>query len=227
VSFNLDSEVLAQIGMAIVLGGVLGLERERHGRAAGLRTMILVCLGSTMIMVVSERIPAAFHGPGAEAIVRVDPGRIAAGIVTGVGFLGAGVILKLGDVIRGVTTSASIWFVAALGIVIGRGDYGLAVFATGAAVTVLWLFQFPERLLENQIYRTITLTVDSDRGSGLLEEARRALEQEGMRLMDLKASVHDTTATLKLHVRTTQQLQAHRVVARIGALEGVRGADWE
>ena len=109
---------MLQIFAAVVLGGAIGFEREVAGREAGLRTMILVCLGSTLVMVVSERLSAE----GGSVLFRVDPTRIGAGIVTGIGFVGGGVILKQRNLIRGVTTAAAIWFVAGLGIAIGVGS---------------------------------------------------------------------------------------------------------
>lgn len=101
---QLEPEMLLQLLMALILGGAVGMERELRGRSAGLRTLSLVCLGSTLVMMVSAHL--SFES--ASGVLRADPGRIAAGVITGIGFLGGGVILQLGDIIRGVTTAASI-----------------------------------------------------------------------------------------------------------------------
>src|SRR5450631_602076 len=101
--------------LAMVAGGLIGLERSYHGRAAGLRTYALVSLGSALLVVATEHIlPSANGAPG-------DPTRVIQGIVTGIGFLGAGVILKQGFVVRGLTTAASVWVASAIGVVIGAG----------------------------------------------------------------------------------------------------------
>lgn len=134
---TLDIAVMtcSRLGLAIVLAGLLGLERERKGRGAGLRTHVLVCLGSTLAMILADllaREQAILH-PG----LIPDRGRLAAGVITGVGFLGAGTILKVGHIRRGLTTAAMIWFVSALGCAIGAGFYLTSICAALAALLVV------------------------------------------------------------------------------------------
>jgi putative Mg2+ transporter-C (MgtC) family protein len=129
-----DATVFLRLVVAVLLGGAIGYEREVGGKPAGLRTHALVCLGATLFMLVSVRSPDFFPGSGP-----VDPGRIAAQVVTGVGFLGAGTILRAGGSVRGLTTAASIWAVAAIGLAVGVGYYITAVFSTGLALVVLHL----------------------------------------------------------------------------------------
>jgi putative Mg2+ transporter-C (MgtC) family protein len=112
---------MLRLALAILLGGAIGLERESRGRPAGLRTHILVCLGATIIMIASTQMAILSQALPQASRIQVDPGRIAAGIVTGIGFLGAGAIIRIGDLVRGLTTAGCIWFVAALGITIGQG----------------------------------------------------------------------------------------------------------
>lgn len=128
-------ESTVKLGLAVILAGALGLERERKGRAAGLRTHILVCLGATLAMIVSDLI--AREAGAADPLWRLDAGRIAAGIITGVGFLGAGTIINTGNTQVGLTTAAMIWFSATLGIAIGAGFYLLATVATIVALIVV------------------------------------------------------------------------------------------
>jgi putative Mg2+ transporter-C (MgtC) family protein len=222
----LDRDIFIQIGLAILLGGIIGVERELRGRAAGLRTMILVCLGSTLVMMVSGRMTAEV-APDSGQFVR-DPGRIAAGVLTGIGFLGAGVVVKLGDVIRGVTTAAAIWYVAALGIAIGDGHYALSVTATGVAMGILVLLQLVEKRLKSHTYRIITVTALSERASGLLDDLKKIVSERRMRLMELKASedVEQRRSTLVLHVRTDELHHAHDVVAQIARVDGVLRVEW-
>ena len=109
-----EVDMMFRLGLAILLGGAIGLERESRGRPAGLRTHILVCMGATIIMIASTRMAILSQALPSASRIQVDPGRIAAGVVTGIGFLGAGAIIRIGDLVRGLTTAGCIWFVAAL-----------------------------------------------------------------------------------------------------------------
>lgn len=124
---SLDVELVLRLLLAAVLGSLIGFERERLSWAAGLRTHMLVCVGSTLMMIVSA------HGFGevlSQEHVGLDPSRIAAQVVSGIGFLGAGSILLRGEVIRGLTTAASLWATAGLGLAVGGGMYVEAIAAT-------------------------------------------------------------------------------------------------
>lgn len=123
-SFSETGDVLLKLLIATILGGIIGLEREVHDRPAGLRTHTLVCLGSAVYMMLS----VSFAVTG-----RADPGRIAAQVATGIGFLGAGTIIRHGDSVKGLTTAASIWAVAAIGLCVGRGGTGYII-ATAATL---------------------------------------------------------------------------------------------
>ncbi len=123
-------DVLALL-FAVVLGGAIGLEREINGKPAGLRTNIIICLGATAFTLVAERV-------GAELGAADAGGRIAAGIVTGVGFLGAGALIQERSGVHGLTTAASIWLVASIGIACGVGYYMLATFVTFLALLALY-----------------------------------------------------------------------------------------
>jgi putative Mg2+ transporter-C (MgtC) family protein len=118
--------------VAFILGGVIGIERERKGRSAGLRTHILVCVGSCLIMLVSIQLFDYFKD-----IAPVDPGRIAAGVVTGIGFLGAGTIINRPEGAQGLTTAASVWISAAIGMAVGCGYMSAALISTVIAFLTL------------------------------------------------------------------------------------------
>ncbi len=115
--------------VAMLLGGFVGMERQSRGREAGLRTNILVCLGSAAVIVAFQKLSLEVN-VGAESVIRMDPARAAAGVITGIGFLGAGTIIKSNDFVRGLTTAASIWVVSAIGVIVGLGELLVAIVLT-------------------------------------------------------------------------------------------------
>ena len=132
-----DTQVVWRLFLAVILGGVIGFEREKHNKGmAGLRTHILVSVGSALIMLVSIHIFEIYAGRAS-----VDPSRIAAGVVTGIGFLGAGTIIRSGESVKGLTTAASLWTVSGIGMAVGCGFY-IAGWATAViAFTTLYLLR--------------------------------------------------------------------------------------
>jgi putative Mg2+ transporter-C (MgtC) family protein len=137
------SEVFIRLLSAFALGSIIGLEREKRGRSAGFRTHILVCTGSCLIMLVSLYMYELYQGE-----VPLDPARIAAGVVTGIGFLGAGAIIRSAQGARGLTTAASIWVSAAIGLAVGCGFFYGALLATFFVFLTLSFLKLIERKLE-------------------------------------------------------------------------------
>ena len=146
-----NTSVLLPLFAALCAGALIGLERTVHGRPAGFRTHTLVCLASSLLMLVTTHQLALMHGVPLETI-RIDPTRMAQGIMTGIGFLGAGVVMKEGLSIRGLTTAASIWITAAIGILAGMGFYFPALIATLLTLLVLSLFRKIEGALPSLHY---------------------------------------------------------------------------
>jgi putative Mg2+ transporter-C (MgtC) family protein len=136
---------------ALFAGGVIGLERSYHGRPAGFRTHTLVCVASSLLMVVMLYQWKWLPGAALDTIT-TDPTRMAQGIMTGIGFLGAGVIFKEGLSVRGLTTAASIWITAAIGILIGVGFYFPAILATALTIGILSLFRRIEARMPSHSY---------------------------------------------------------------------------
>src|SRR2546422_10198861 len=132
-----DWHVALRLGLAAILGGAIGVERELRDREAGIRTHLLVSLGSALFTLVSAYGFHAFLSSG-QNVIRADPTRIAAQIVTGIGFLGAGAIIRQGFSVRGVTTAATLWVVAAIGVAAGAGYYSAAVIGTVITLLALW-----------------------------------------------------------------------------------------
>jgi putative Mg2+ transporter-C (MgtC) family protein len=143
--------ILLHLGLAVLAGGLIGLERTYHGRPAGFRTHTLVCTASSLLMLLTVYQWALLKGVPLET-VRIDPTRMAQGIMTGIGFLGAGVIMKEGLTVRGLTTAASIWITAAIGILIGIGFYFPAVVATLVTLGTLSLFRWIEAIMPTLYY---------------------------------------------------------------------------
>src|ERR687883_150406 len=142
------AEALLRLALAAGMGAAIGIERERRGREAGLRTHLLVSLGSALFTIVSAYGFHEFLASGA-SVVRADPSRIAAQIVTGIGFLGAGAIIRQGLSVRGLTTAATLWVVAAVGLAAGAGYYSAAVISTGLVLLAL----YPLRIVAYRILR--------------------------------------------------------------------------
>ncbi len=161
--------------LAVGLAGAVGFERQRKGRPAGLRTHILVCLGSTLLMAMSDIFANDWSQEGAP--VWFDRGRVAAGIVTGVGFLGAGTIINIGAKQHGLTTAAMIWFVASLGVALGSGYYLIAILATVIAlVTVLGLGAL-EHVVPSRGYFTLRLSLPKDQAN--FENIEKFVKRDG------------------------------------------------
>ena len=150
------NEILLPLFAALTAGALVGLERTVHGRPAGFRTHALVCLASSLLMLVTVHQVELMHGLPADTL-RIDPTRMAQGIMTGIGFLGAGVVMKEGLSIRGLTTAASIWITAAIGILAGIGFYFPAFTATLLTLLVLSLFRWIENALPSLHYGQLSI----------------------------------------------------------------------
>lgn len=144
---DLAVEDVIRLGIALVIGGLIGAEREYHGKSAGFRTMIMICVGSALFTMVSARIGSPSD-------------RIAANIVNGIGFLGAGIIFREDNRVRGLTTAATIWAVSALGMCLGSGQYTIAlvgfVFILGSLLLLIRLTKWIQRLNQTRNYKIVT-----------------------------------------------------------------------
>ena len=191
-AFRLD--LITKLALAILMGGAIGFERQLAGKASGLRTNILICLGSALIMDLSMNLGMSFGN------VRVgDPGRIAAQIVTGIGFIGAGTIMQSRGTITGLTSAATIWVVAAIGMTVGAGFYVEALGATALVMVVLaGLGRIEYRLLRMQ--RTHPATVRAKPGV-TLEWLKTALFSDGLSVVKAHIFDHDTDRVFELELK--------------------------
>jgi Uncharacterized membrane protein len=225
-------QILLRLLTAAVLGGLVGLEREQSQHAAGLRTHIMVCLGSCLMMLLSIYGFALFVY---EINVRVDPARLAAAVITGVGFLGAGTILHTGRGITGLTTAASVWVTAAIGLGVGAGFYFAAAVSTLLVLFVLWaLNKLEKKLFRRKSERLIVLHVD-DR-PGLLQTLRETVEKNGGDLRRMRFQDEDdddsprklgpNQIAVYLHVRLKRSAEAE-LLDGLRGLDGVHAAEME
>lgn len=139
-----DAEVVLRLCLSVILSGLVGIERTVKGRAAGFRTHILVCVGSTLIMLTGLHLFHQYQG-----VTQMDPARLAAQVVSGVGFLGAGTIIHFRDSIRGLTTAASVWASAGIGLAVGSGFYVGAVTTTLLVLMALLILARLEHQVES------------------------------------------------------------------------------
>ena len=217
-------EVLLRVVLAGVLGGAIGAEREIREREAGLRTHLLVAVGAALFTIVSAYAWSDFEFSTANGIT-FDPTRIAAQIVTGIGFLGAGAIIRQGLSIRGLTTAASLWVVAAIGMASGAGYYSAALITTVVVLVSLW----PLRIVAHRIFERIRpgelrLEVELQAGespSVLLD----ALEPRGVSVRSFEVEDARDRRRVVLDVRITDG-RFESVTAELMRLEPVLGVRW-
>jgi len=208
-------ETVVHLLAAVLAGGLIGLERSFHGRPAGFRTHTLVCLASSLLMLVTLFQGTWFLSTSPET-VRVDPTRMAQGIMTGIGFLGAGVIFKEGLSVRGLTTAASIWITAAIGVLIGVGLYFAAFVATALTLGVLGMFRIiensmPSNLFAHHVIRFRRSQVMSER------DLRQMLRDCGFSIANLSYRLEgaDDAFEYRMMLRTTQAENLPRLAARL------------
>lgn len=182
-------EIAIQLGSAWVVGSLIGLERSFHGRPAGFRTHALVCVASALLMQVTTH-QFEWLADAPLDTIRTDPTRMAQGIMTGIGFLGAGVIFKEGLTVRGLTTAASIWITSALGILYGIGFYYPAVLTSLAVLGTLGIFRWIENMMPSQFYAHHHIRFEKDRS---IEEAdiRKLLKSMGFSVANINYMLTD------------------------------------
>jgi putative Mg2+ transporter-C (MgtC) family protein len=182
--------IIARVLGAMAIGGLIGFERTFHGRPAGFRTHSLVCIASAILMIVTVYQNEWMTLVQQEAI-RTDPTRMAQGIMTGIGFLGAGVIFKEGLTVRGLTTAASIWVTAAIGILVGIGFWFAALLGAITTLIVLAFFRLIEARLPSEFYAHHTLRFGRERvmNEG---EMRKMIEQHGFTIANLSSRLTDS-----------------------------------
>jgi putative Mg2+ transporter-C (MgtC) family protein len=214
-------ELLSRLVLAALLGSVIGFERERLNWAAGLRTHMLVCVGSTLIMLVSA---FGFSDVLGGKNIVLDPSRIAAQVVSGIGFLGAGSILLRGEIVRGLTTAASLWSVAGIGLAVGGGMYTAAVGATAIILIILaGIKPLERRFISVRQRRSIELL--AERGAVSIDSVHGALGIGSVRVKEFIVQQSDDDpelddVSIALSRATISEFDA--ICSRLEAMPGVR-----
>src|SRR6195952_1515524 len=216
-----NMELIARLSLAAALGSVIGFERERLSWAAGLRTHMLVCVGSTLLMIVSAY---GFADVLGNSHVVLDPSRIAAQVVSGIGFLGAGSILLRGEIIRGLTTAASLWSVAAIGLAVGGGLYTASIAATIIILIILaGVKPLEERYISVKQRRQLTLLVD--RGTLNFHALHEALGVGSVRVKQFVVQQSDDSPELdvvQIELSRISSNEYQAICTRLRGLETVR-----
>ena len=192
-----ELDMLLRLCLGFTAGAIIGLERSSRRQAAGLRTHILIATGSTLLMILS------IHMPQELGLMRGgDPGRIAAQVVSGIGFLGAGAMIRLGNNIRGLTTAASLWFVAAVGLAVGAGMFLIA----GAAVvlgliTLILLSAFEKKLFPSERFKVMEIFYKNNSAS--TKEALDLIKQSGIQIQTVDVNQGSKEKGIKLRLLVT------------------------
>ncbi|HHX38916.1 MAG TPA: MgtC/SapB family protein [Armatimonadetes bacterium] len=211
-------DVLGRLLVAALCGGIIGFERESADRPAGFRTHLLVCVGSAVYMLTSTMVAGKTH----------DPGRIAAQVASGIGFLGAGTILKQGSMVRGLTTAASLWVVAGIGLAagFGRGGAGIAFLGTLIVLISLNTLKILERRLDRAHRCDVRLTIARPRER--MEWLRDVLEAHEIKVRGLSITENgDGIGKITIAGRAATRARLEEAVRQLAQHKAVSGVDWE
>ncbi len=189
-------EVTLKLLLAVALGGLIGVERETSQKPAGFRTNILICLGATMMMVLSRLVLEGKEGSSGDLM------RMAAGVITGIGFIGAGTIIQARGMIIGLTTAATLWAVAGLGLIIGAGYYVIAIIFTATITLTLVIFrQFEDFSLRKDAYRYSLKSKSKD----TLNNIKKLALHEGIRFKEIKQKKEDNIFIIQFTFPSTEE----------------------
>jgi|HigsolmetaAR203D_1030402.scaffolds.fasta_scaffold01818_11 Uncharacterized membrane protein len=217
-------DLCLRLGVAVVLGGLIGIERELSNHPAGFRTHILVCIGSALIMLLSIYGFSEFIN---EPNVRVDPARLAAQVISGIGFLGAGTIIRKGVSISGLTTAASLWATAGIGLSAGAGFYSGALLTTFLVLICLFVLNKLEKSKMMRNKEEIVFLVDDT--PDVLGRIMLQLGQSDIKIKQIRVSSNDSedgSKTIRCSVRETDEKVLEQCVSQMESVPGVREVEF-
>src|SRR5258705_7046806 len=204
-------QLMLQVGLATLLGGAIGLERELGGKPAGLRTNILICIGSVLYTHLSLAMLNAIAGSGGTG---TDPTRVAGQIVTGVGFIGAGTILHARGAVVGLTSAATIWVVAAIGVALGSGYYLEGIATTLVVLVVLAGLGRVETLVERQAMRS-TITVHARQGPTVVEDLQTLMRRTRLSVSAVSSRQENVDLVIEFNIRGSKRLHDQVMISLV------------
>lgn len=212
-----SQEILLRLLLAFLLSSAIGMEREFGNQAAGLRTHILVCVGSTLVMLVSFHLFEIYGGQ-----TTMDPARLGAQVISGIGFLGVGTIMKEGASIRGLTTAAGLWVVACIGLAVGAGFYLGAIVVTIIIVLTLTIVNRLDKRI-NKSRNSYSLTLRADNIPGQLGRIGCALGERGVSIRNIRMiELDDFTVEIILLLKLPGQMGLEEVFQALNEVEGIK-----
>ncbi|HQF61328.1 MAG TPA: MgtC/SapB family protein [Anaerolineaceae bacterium] len=214
-----ETEIFIRLLVAAALGALVGLERERQNQPAGLRTHIILVIGSALAMTLSINLATQYR----EIAPNGDPARLAAQVLSGIGFLGAGAILRYGTSVKGLTTATSLWTMAVVGLVVGAGHYWIAVITTILLLAVLTILNLLEtHWLSAYLVRVITISCDVR--PRIKEDITAALNKitKRVRLASVERNLRHARQQLKYTIRVSERDDLNDLESALSSIEGVR-----
>jgi putative Mg2+ transporter-C (MgtC) family protein len=220
---------LGKLILAALLGGAIGFERESHGQAAGLRTNLLVTIGSCLMMMLSLHIQELYSTFDASSSIRVDPGRIASYAVAGMGFLGGGAIIKGRGSVKGLTTAASLWMNTGVGLSIGAGYLLPAIYATGISLVILYNLRFIKVLFAHDTATMLSLTCTAcEKPLRTIKEILRNFEKLDVGFVNYRHDLTTETVTYRLRITCKTGLPFGKITGRLTReVPGLKELAWE
>lgn len=214
-----ETQIILRVLVGAALGAAVGLERERSDQPAGLRTHMILVIGATLAMVLSVNLGYLFAREGTPS----DPARLAAQVISGIGFLGAGAILRYGFTVKGLTTATSLWTMAIVGLTVGAGYYLIGVLATALMLIVLALLN----VLEDRFVRTAMtrfIQIEADYQKGLVKSVRKSVDAVSESLVSFTIQKHIKNKRLRIQVvaRISRDQILEELIESLSDIDGVR-----
>ncbi|HBO33686.1 MAG TPA: magnesium transporter MgtC [Anaerolineaceae bacterium] len=209
------TDMLIRIGISLVLGGIIGFERERDSQPAGLRTHMILVVGACLAMMLSVNIATA---------AGTDPARLAAQVIPGIGFLGAGAIMRSGFNVKGLTTATTLWTMAIIGLAVGSGYFEVAVITTLVLMLVLSVLDVVEkRFVRINVIRSVTVEVHDHKG--IIRDVRKTMARIADQVISfsVQKSIKSKTLRLVIVARFNRSEKLENMVEQISEIEGVKG----
>ena len=214
-----NTDIIIRLLLGALLGGIIGFERQTHGRPAGFRTHLLVSVASTLLMIISEYYyHLSIQDP---SYIRIDPARLAAGAITGVGFLGAGVIVKTGVNIQGLTTAACLWIVSAIGLSIGSGLYVAGILSFVITFLTLWTLRMVERKMTITSYKFMTVVMEGQGDEDAIASAIRKCNAS-FKGIDYEIDIEKGETVFHITVSFTDDTAARRILTEVSGIKAVK-----